>query len=122
MIFSRDTQSCSCLGRHSLTSQIQYGMQPTNPAGPFLVQTCLDGSDEMRLGILILLFIMIPYNQCFSAEKEAEKEARTSWPEIVQTPYEPLPAVGIGLKPLLVTMDGLKITTQEAWEKQRQFL
>jgi dienelactone hydrolase len=76
----------------------------------------------MRLGILILLFIMIPYNQCFSAEKEAGKDARTSWPEIVQTPYEQLPTVDIGLKPLLVTRGGLKITTPEAWEKQRQFL
>jgi dienelactone hydrolase len=76
----------------------------------------------MRLAIYIPLAVLIPCNQGFSAEKQAGKDARPSWPEIVQTPYEHLPTVDIGLKPLLVTMDGLKITTQEAWEKQRQCL
>jgi dienelactone hydrolase len=46
----------------------------------------------------------------------------TSWPDLVQKPYENLPTPDIGLKPLLKSPDGRTITTQEGWEKQRGLL
>jgi dienelactone hydrolase len=46
----------------------------------------------------------------------------SSWTDVLQKPYETLPTPDIGLKPLLITVDGRKITTREEWEKQRQLL
>jgi len=45
-----------------------------------------------------------------------------SWSDRVQKPYEKLPTADIGLKSLLVTASGLKVTTKEAWGKSREAL
>ena len=44
------------------------------------------------------------------------------WPAKVQQPFRDLPAVDLGLKPLLQTRDGKKITTKDEWEKARAAL
>ncbi len=49
-------------------------------------------------------------------------QADPPWPEVVQKPYEKLPLKDLGLKPLLETPDGKKITTAEEWQKQRDRL
>lgn len=41
------------------------------------------------------------------------------WPAKVQEPFRSLPAVDLGLKPLLQTRDGKKITTKDEWETAR---
>src|SRR5437016_4197985 len=49
-------------------------------------------------------------------------EVADSWVELFQKPYASLPTRDVGLKPLLLTADGRKITTREEWDKQRQTL
>lgn len=44
------------------------------------------------------------------------------WRAQLQKPYEHLPVKDIGLRPLLQTVDGQKITTKEGWQKQRELL
>jgi dienelactone hydrolase len=44
------------------------------------------------------------------------------WPALVQKPYAGLPVAEIGLRPLLVTAGGKKITTPTDWQKARQTL
>src|SRR3989442_1437650 len=46
--------------------------------------------------------------------------ADPTWPDLVQKPHARLALQDLGLKPLLETADGGKITTREGWEKQRQ--
>lgn len=75
----------------------------------------------MRLGIALLLALSI-CGRCISGETEADPESRTSWPDLIQKPYESLPTPDLGLKPLLQRTDGQKITTKAAWEQQRRLL
>jgi Dienelactone hydrolase family len=44
------------------------------------------------------------------------------WPTLVQKPYADLPVPDLGLRPLLATADGKKITTREEWEQARRQL
>jgi hypothetical protein len=46
----------------------------------------------------------------------------TDWPALVQKPYAGLPVADLGLKPLLTSDDGKKITTKEEWDKARRKL
>jgi dienelactone hydrolase len=46
----------------------------------------------------------------------------TNWRELVQKPHEKLPLKDLGLKPLLETPDGKKITTVAEWDRQRERL
>jgi hypothetical protein len=48
--------------------------------------------------------------------------APTDWRELVQKPYAGLPVADVGLRPLLVTPDGKRITTPAEWEKARRRL
>jgi dienelactone hydrolase len=48
--------------------------------------------------------------------------ARTDWPDLIQKPYAKLPIPDLGLRPLLETRDGKKITTKAEWKKARQAL
>jgi len=41
------------------------------------------------------------------------------WPALIQQPYAQLPVPDLGLRPLLISPDGKKITTREEWEKAR---
>jgi dienelactone hydrolase len=52
----------------------------------------------------------------------AAEDRITSWPDVLQKPYEHLPTPDLGLQPLLRTSEGQRITTKEAWEKQREAL
>jgi hypothetical protein len=70
----------------------------------------------MRLGIL-MLFVMVSCGSCL-----ARTDGVTSWPDLIQKPYEHLPTPDLGLKPLLRIPDGQNITTKEAWEKLRESL
>jgi dienelactone hydrolase len=45
-----------------------------------------------------------------------------NWIDVIQKPYERLPIPDLGLKPLLMSTDGQKIVSKEAWEAQRQTL
>lgn len=76
---------------------------------------------KMTLGMPIL-FVMLACAHCLSGEQEVGKDGVTSWPDLIQKPYESLPTPDIGLKPLLLTADDRKITTKEAWEKHRPSL
>ncbi len=42
-----------------------------------------------------------------------------NWPDLVQKPYAKLPTPDLGLRPLLVTSGGKKITTKAEWEQAR---
>src|SRR5689334_16204080 len=42
------------------------------------------------------------------------------WPAQVQKPYRDLPVVDLGLKPVLETRDGKKITKAEEWKTARK--
>jgi dienelactone hydrolase len=44
------------------------------------------------------------------------------WPALVQRPYRDLPTPDLGLKPLLVTADGKRVTTKADWERARRAL
>src|SRR5947207_15978959 len=44
------------------------------------------------------------------------------WPELIQKPHAKLPLKDLGLRPLLETADGQKITTSPGWATQRQRL
>src|SRR5262249_21708902 len=44
------------------------------------------------------------------------------WPALLQKPYRDQPEVDLGLKPVLTTSDGKKITTKQEWEKARDKL
>ncbi len=44
------------------------------------------------------------------------------WPALVQKPYAGLPVPDLGLRPLLRTREGEKITTRQGWEEARQGL
>ena len=46
----------------------------------------------------------------------------TNWRDLVQKPHEKLPLADLGLKPLLETPGGKKITSAAEWDKQRQRL
>jgi dienelactone hydrolase len=48
--------------------------------------------------------------------------APTDWPNFVQKPYTKLTIPDLGLRPLLVTADGKKITKKGDWETARQAL
>jgi hypothetical protein len=48
--------------------------------------------------------------------------AAVDWPALVQKPYAKLSVDDIGLRPLLVTADGKKITTREQWAQARRKL
>src|SRR5262245_12354300 len=52
----------------------------------------------------------------------SDSPAAIDWPALVQKPYAGLPAADLGLRPLLVTADGKKITAREEWERARQKL
>jgi len=67
----------------------------------------------MRPAILLLLIM---------ATSGKGSDRITSWPDLVQKPYEHLPTPDLGLPPLLRTSDGQRITTKEAWAKQWEFL
>ena len=69
----------------------------------------------MKQGILSLLLVLA------AAPCPAEEQRSTPWADRTQKPYEHLPVPDIGLKPLLST-DGQKIDSKQAWEKQRQLL
>jgi dienelactone hydrolase len=68
----------------------------------------------MRWGFL-MLFVLVACGRCW-----AGTDGVTSWPDVIQKPYEHLPTPDLGLKPLLRTPDGQNITTKEAWEEQRE--
>jgi dienelactone hydrolase len=48
--------------------------------------------------------------------------APTDWPDLLQKPFAKLQIPDLGLRPLLVTRDGKKITTKAEWEKARKAL
>jgi fermentation-respiration switch protein FrsA (DUF1100 family) len=48
--------------------------------------------------------------------------APDDWPALVQKPYAHLPVADVGLRPLLVTAGGKKVTTRAGWEKARREL
>src|SRR5437879_982914 len=51
-----------------------------------------------------------------------EPLAGIDWPALVQKPNEALPHVELGLRPLLVSGDGTKITSPAQWEQARRGL
>src|SRR5438132_9188706 len=55
------------------------------------------------------------------ADRSAAADA-VKWPDLFQKPYEHLETPDIGLKPVLQAADGTKITTREAWTRQRHAL
>jgi dienelactone hydrolase len=63
---------------------------------------------------MFLFFLLLPL-----VEKPASS---TDWRALVQKPYAQLPVADVGLRPLLVTADGKKITTPAQWEKARRKL
>jgi hypothetical protein len=69
----------------------------------------------MKQGILSLLIVLT------AVPCPAQERASASWPDRTQKPYEHLPVPDLGLKPLL-SADGRKIDSKQAWEKQRQLL
>jgi len=73
----------------------------------------------MRLSFLIVLVVLASGQRLWGQTKA---DRVPSWPDVIQKPYEHLRTPDIGLKPLLRTADAQNITTQEAWEKQRQSL
>jgi dienelactone hydrolase len=52
----------------------------------------------------------------------ADPLAAVDWRALLQKPYADRPVSDLGLRPLLVTADGKKITTVAEWEKARQAL
>jgi dienelactone hydrolase len=131
MIFSRDTQGSSCFPlshacRPSVlpspsvdaTMRIEDGQRDS----VFSVPTFIEEAAEMKRSFLVLLAVVISYQARLSGETQGGKDNVPSWPEVVQAPYEHFPTPAIGLKPLLVTADGLRITTKPAWQNQRQGL
>jgi dienelactone hydrolase len=44
------------------------------------------------------------------------------WPALLQKPYRDQPEIDLGLRPVLSTSDGKKITTKDEWEKAREKL
>jgi hypothetical protein len=52
----------------------------------------------------------------------ADPSGPTDWRALVQKPHTKLPVADLGLRPLLVTAAGTKITTKAGWEKARKHL
>jgi len=50
----------------------------------------------------------------------ASGQDSTDWPELTQKPHAKLPIKDFGLRPLLETADGKKITTKDGWTAQRE--
>jgi hypothetical protein len=69
----------------------------------------------MKQGILSLLIVLT------AAPCSAQEQPSAPWPDRTQKPYEHLPVPDLGLEPLL-SADGHKIDSKQAWEKQRQLL
>lgn len=74
----------------------------------------------IRLSLIVLG--VMACGDGISGQNEPGTDHSRSWADLVQKPYEHLAMPDIGLKPLLRTPDGQRITTKEAWEKQRQSL
>jgi dienelactone hydrolase len=49
-------------------------------------------------------------------------DEKRNWTELTQKQYEHLPTPDIGLKPLLLSADGTRITTKDAWNTHREAL
>jgi dienelactone hydrolase len=52
----------------------------------------------------------------------AAPAAPIDWPALVQKPHAHLAVADLGLRPLLVTADGKKVTTKAEWDQARQAL
>src|SRR5262249_31238542 len=70
--------------------------------------------------VLALVFLVSMY--CCVALAVPSEDEKSNWLDLIQKPYEALPIPDLGLKPLLVSSNGQKIVTKEAWSAQRETL
>jgi hypothetical protein len=70
----------------------------------------------MKQGVLTLLMVLM------AALYRADERPSQHWTDLLQKPYEHLPAQDLGLQPLLRTADGKEIDSKKAWDEQRQLL
>src|SRR5262249_17190184 len=68
------------------------------------------------------LIMVMACGRCLSAQVESQTAHSSRWQDLTQEPYEQLSIQDIGLKPLLLTRSGEKITTRTGWERQRKDL
>src|SRR5262249_14376348 len=61
----------------------------------------------LAFGVTILVLISV------------RAQPATDWPALTQKPHEKLPLPDLGLKPLLRTASGVKITDKDGWLKSR---